>query len=510
MTLSAARRGAGEASGSWQEEDRLPTVLLVDEDPEARYGLHASLGKIGQIRVVEAGSGAQALDVLATRVVDVIVSGVRMADIDGLRLLEHVRGQEHLAPLPFLIVADDDRIATKLAAFERGATDYVAKPYAMAEVVARIEAALRRPRAVSLGRRREGTLAGDFSAIAFTDLIHLLQIGHRTGSLALLTPRSPGHLVLVDGKIYHATFGSMEGEEAFYRLMFETVGLFEFTPGEVDLRTVRNTIALSPTALLMEGARRLDSVRKEHPDEAQAAASLPDPSAAGPVQGSPGMEVRPESRADEDRIAELLRVLDDEGRRGRLEILCRDRIAAWTAQAPAEGRCHVLLVSDLRWATEACLALSEPVGPADLQAALSMEQKVLALSWRAPSGATLDVLVLDQEYPGFVLDELRRRPSVLAVAPRGGDWFALSMLAQSELEAIAAHLRPAALLGIGNTALEEGLRYMQQRTGLEANVRCLEAPLESGPGLRVVLIECLRAWSGERDPEPAAAPPARA
>ena len=121
--------------------DRVATVLLVDQNPEVGFGLRASLANQPHLRLVEAGGREQAMDVLITQVVDVLVACVHTPEEDGLPLLQQVRQQEHLAALPFLLIADDDRVASKVLAFRHGATDYVARPFAMAEVVARVEAA---------------------------------------------------------------------------------------------------------------------------------------------------------------------------------------------------------------------------------------------------------------------------------------------------------------------------------------------------------------------------------
>lgn len=470
--------------------DRVATVLLVDQNPEAGFGLRASLGRQPQLRLLEAGSTAQAMDVLVTQVVDVIVACVQAIDSEGLPLLQQVRRQEHLSALPFLLVADDDRVASKVKALQHGANDYIARPYAMAEVTARVEAAVRRQLQSTNPARRDGCLSGDFQTIAFTDLVHLLQIGQRTGMLTLLTPRTTGQALFVDGQVYHATFGSMEGEEAFYRLVFETHGHFEFKPCGFDLRTVRNTVALTTTTLLMEAARRLDSWRRDHPDGGE----LPDPAQprASSTAAAPGT-VLDATVATAAAVSELQQLLED-GAPAELQIVCRDQLPAFTTAANVPQRCLLLLVADAATAIAAACHAAAPPGPALVEQALAYEQKVLALRWSGASGAQLDVLLLDQEFPAFVLNELRRQPTALVVAPRGGDWFALSMLAQNELGSMLEHLRPRQLLGLGEAALVEGLRFLQQRSNVDMPLHSLPTPL-SPATLRAAMLEALQPTS---------------
>ncbi|HEX5052970.1 MAG TPA: DUF4388 domain-containing protein [Planctomycetota bacterium] len=468
--------------------DRTATVLIIDQNPEVGFGLRASLGKQPHLRVVEASDQARAMDVLVTQVVDVIVVCVGTPNTDALQLLRQLRQQEHLAALPFLLVAEDDRVAAKVDAFQQGATDYIARPFAMAEVVARVEAAVRRQLANTSHSRRAGCLGGDFQTIAFTDLVHLLQIAQRTGILTLLTPHTTGQALFVGGQVYHATFGTLEGEEAFYRQVFETQGQFEFRPCEIDLATVRNTVALTTTTLLMEAARRLDSWRRDHPGQNPDPMQPKAPAAAAPgtvLQAVPGTA---------SAAAELQQLIAGDPCASLL-LLCRDQLPAFTSAAIEAGRCLVLLVADATTSIATACAAAAPLGPEFVDQALAYEQKVLVLRWRTASGACLDVMLLDQEFPGHVLNELRLQPNALVLAPRGGDWFALSLLAQNELGTMLEHLRPGLLLGLGDAEMSEGLRFLQQRCGMDIAVNCLPTPIKQWANLRDALREVLQHWA---------------
>ncbi|HEX6810806.1 MAG TPA: DUF4388 domain-containing protein [Planctomycetota bacterium] len=486
--------------------DGVATVLLVGQNAEVGFGLRTSLGKQPDLRIVEAGSLDEAIDALVSQVVDVIVACVRSIDADGLPLLQHVRERDNLASLPVLLVAEDDRVSSRIKAFKHGASDYIARPFTMAELLARVEAAVRLQVARGRQARGDGSLVGDFTATAFTDLVHLMQIGRRTGTLTLLTPRASGQVLFVRGHVYHATFGSMEGEEAFYRLVFETKGKFEFTPCEFEMATVRNTVALKTTTLLMEAARRCDAWRHDHPEGGE----LPDPMPSRQASNEAPMQVEPAGPGTAEAGAELLDQLALEPC-ASLHLVSRDRLPAFTQAPSGAGRCLVLLVADARMAVAVACSAALPPGAEFVEQALANDQKVLAMCWRAPSGARLDVLLLDQEFPGYVLSDLRRQPDAVVVAPRDGSWFTLSMLAQNELATLLEHLRPSQLLGLGDKLMEEGVRHLQERSGVEFAARCLPMPLQHWAMLRASLQEVVQLWAAPApdSAEPlTAAPPA--
>jgi two-component system KDP operon response regulator KdpE len=115
-------------------------ALVVDDEPQIRRALALNLGARGY-HVLEASSGEAALTTIASEHPDIALLDLGLPGIDGLTVLEAVRGWSTV-PIIVLTVRDDER--SKVAALEAGADDYVTKPFGMAELVARIRAVLRR------------------------------------------------------------------------------------------------------------------------------------------------------------------------------------------------------------------------------------------------------------------------------------------------------------------------------------------------------------------------------
>jgi len=116
-----------------------PCVLLVDDEPAILRLLRTSLAAQG-FRTLEAASGARALEQAAAGGVDVVLLDLGLPDIDGIEVLKRLRAA---SPVPVIVLTSREDERTKVAALDRGADDYVTKPFGMAELMARIRTALR-------------------------------------------------------------------------------------------------------------------------------------------------------------------------------------------------------------------------------------------------------------------------------------------------------------------------------------------------------------------------------
>jgi two-component system KDP operon response regulator KdpE len=117
-----------------------PCVLVADDEPAIRRLLRTSLAAQGW-RVIEASSGADALEAIARGGIDVLLLDLGLPDTDGLDLIRQLRGGGSTVPVVVLSARDDER--GKVAALDLGADDYVTKPFSMAELVARLRNAIR-------------------------------------------------------------------------------------------------------------------------------------------------------------------------------------------------------------------------------------------------------------------------------------------------------------------------------------------------------------------------------
>ena len=115
------------------------TVLVVDDEPPIRRFLRTSLAASGY-RIIEAEDAAGARRLLAAEQVDLVILDLGLPDKSGLEFIAEMRATSTV-PIVVLSARHDER--SKVEALDLGADDYLTKPFGMAELVARIRAALR-------------------------------------------------------------------------------------------------------------------------------------------------------------------------------------------------------------------------------------------------------------------------------------------------------------------------------------------------------------------------------
>jgi DNA-binding response OmpR family regulator len=117
------------------------TVLMVDDDPDVRTSVARGLRHSGfDVRV--AASGKEALRLLSSESHDALVLDVQMPELDGVAVVTALRalGNE----IPICVLSARDTVNDRIAGLEAGADDYLTKPFDLGELVARLNALLRR------------------------------------------------------------------------------------------------------------------------------------------------------------------------------------------------------------------------------------------------------------------------------------------------------------------------------------------------------------------------------
>lgn len=115
-------------------------ILVVDDEPQIRRSLQVSLEKKGYV-VMTASSGEEALEAMVQRPPDVVIVDLILPMIDGIELTRRIRER---SPVPIIVLSAIGDERKKVEALERGADDYVTKPFGMEELSARVRSALRR------------------------------------------------------------------------------------------------------------------------------------------------------------------------------------------------------------------------------------------------------------------------------------------------------------------------------------------------------------------------------
>jgi two-component system, OmpR family, KDP operon response regulator KdpE len=189
-------------------------ILVIEDDPATRHVLARELAAAGY-RVVEAEDAATGLERFAARRPDLVLLDLGLPDRDGSEVIRLVRRE---AATPIVILSGRFEEREKVEALERGADDYVTKPFGVAELRARIKVALRHaagPAGDTQGRLRAGSIELDVDR-------HVVEVGGRRVDL---TPREFEILkvlltlqgrIVTKGRLLRAVWGQAYQGEADY------------------------------------------------------------------------------------------------------------------------------------------------------------------------------------------------------------------------------------------------------------------------------------------------------
>ncbi len=134
-------------------------VLVVEDDEKLKQMMCATLERSGY-HAIGAGSAIDAIEVLHTTMVDVVVSDIMMPVMDGYQFAAYIRKEDN--DMPILFVSAKDKLEDKQKGFRLGVDDYMVKPIDINELVLRVGALLRRARIATEHRLTVGSTVLDY------------------------------------------------------------------------------------------------------------------------------------------------------------------------------------------------------------------------------------------------------------------------------------------------------------------------------------------------------------
>ena len=138
--------------------DKDPLILVVDDEPQILRALKTILSS-SRFRVLTATTGEQALALAAAEQPDVIILDLTLPDMDGIYVCEQI---SEWSRTPIIVLSVRDSESDKVAALDKGADDYLTKPFNIQELLARIRVALRHS-TQSLGNKESLIQSGNLT-----------------------------------------------------------------------------------------------------------------------------------------------------------------------------------------------------------------------------------------------------------------------------------------------------------------------------------------------------------
>ena len=234
MTEERYGRTGGKEDGKEGVRGMGECVLVVDDDREIVKAIGILLEKEGY-EVLKAYDGLQALDILSTRPVRLVLIDVMMPKLDGLSALMRIRERLNI---PIIVLSAKSEDSDKVLGLSMGADDYVAKPYNPQELAARVKSHLRRY--TSLGDIHMRESAGE---------IVNGRLLYRTDERALYADGEAVKLTATETKIvelFMRNLGRVFPAEEIYRLVWDEESFASENTVMVHIRRIREKLELNP------------------------------------------------------------------------------------------------------------------------------------------------------------------------------------------------------------------------------------------------------------------------
>jgi len=267
-------------------------LLLVDDNPMVLGMLQHALSSLAQ--VTTATDAADALLKAVDDAPDLLVCDYRMPGMDGRQLIEKLKSRPATANFSSVLMASKVDISERLST-QDAADDYLEKPFFLKDATRRVKRMIDRIALEKMAKTApsDGVVRGNLSQMNVIDLMQSLEMGRKSCQLSLNQEGDKCEVFFVEGQVKHATYGSLVGDEAVFKVLRWTGGNFQLN---FDGKTDQETTKLNTQGLLMEGLRLLDESSRDG-GEAEAA---PAESASAPVAATPSALVGRKKDEEED------------------------------------------------------------------------------------------------------------------------------------------------------------------------------------------------------------------
>jgi CheY-like chemotaxis protein len=234
-------------------------LLLVEDNPMVLGMLQHALSPLAA--VTAASESADALLKAVDDPPDLVVCDYRLPGMDGRQLIEKLKSRPKTANFSAVLMANKADIAERLSP-QDAADDYLEKPFFLREAVRRIKRMIDRIALEKMAKTApsDGVVRGNLAQMNVIDLMQSLEMGRKSCQLTLTKDGDKCEVFFVEGQVKHATYGSLVGDEAVFKVLRWTGGSFEL---DFEGKTDKETTQLNTQGLLMEGLRLLDESQRD-------------------------------------------------------------------------------------------------------------------------------------------------------------------------------------------------------------------------------------------------------
>ena len=227
--------------------------------------LQQALAPMGEVTV--ATDAADALLKAVDDLPDVLISDYRMPGMDGRQLLEKLKSRPATSGIAVIMMASKGDISERLS-MQDPIEDFIEKPFFLKDATHKIKCVVDRIALEKLTKASstDGILRGNLSQMNVIDLVQSLEMGRKSCLLTMTKGDDKCQIYFNQGQAKHATYGSITGDEAVFKVLRWTEGNFQI---DFNGKSSQETTTLNTQGLLMEGLRLLDEAQRDAASEGE-------------------------------------------------------------------------------------------------------------------------------------------------------------------------------------------------------------------------------------------------
>ena len=214
----------------------MPRILVVDDEAQIRKFLRISLGASGH-QVIEAETAEAGVALAKSEPFDLVILDLGLPDMDGQEAISAIR---EFSTVPIIVLSVRATEVDKVEALDRGADDYVVKPFGIGELMARLRAALRQapaPGKTAQDVLKIGGLQMDFGRRVISRDAQEIRLSKREYDLLRFLAASPDHVV-THKEILTAVWGPAHTEDTVYLRVYVNQLRQKLEPDPTDPRII--------------------------------------------------------------------------------------------------------------------------------------------------------------------------------------------------------------------------------------------------------------------------------
>ncbi|MEZ4337107.1 MAG: response regulator [Sandaracinaceae bacterium] len=252
-------RFLADTIGSGEHERPAPIhALVVDDSASYRDLVARSLTEAGH-HVTTAENGLEALGKAMRQPPDIVLTDVTMPVMDGWQLLRLLRAREATKKVPVVFLTSLDSERDRINGYQRGVDDYIAKPFAGAELVARVIRIVTRTRWEGVLHTTDSTtMSGDLRQVTLPSLLAFAEAERRSVVITIQTPSTTARIAVRQGVVTNVHIPDPDAPDALLERLLSVLdwGDGRFYMEEADLPDADEQVIVQMA--LLEHARRTD------------------------------------------------------------------------------------------------------------------------------------------------------------------------------------------------------------------------------------------------------------